>query len=257
MMDAQPVLSFQRSGARQPSNYETIGVPSSYQPSLSTFQEEIYPKLSNNQTLSTERELISSLSDVTPFSYNHGAVGHILSGFSKDCHFSNASTHERHSKKSPSISQTANAETSLLVQDTSAGISKDLHFSSASPHEKHLKKGPFIPQTSVIGNSSCHSVPGVLHSSSLSRYIMENDSWCSDMLPDFVDYPMTAEGNNCTEGGDISTFDGLSEDCGMSSGLLDQLLNEDALTSNWDHSENNGFINSELQVRFHERNYIY
>ncbi|KAL8101957.1 hypothetical protein AgCh_033743 [Apium graveolens] len=250
-MDAQPVLSFQRSGARQPSNHETIGVPYSYQPSRSTFQEEISPKLLNNQADSTERELISSLSEVTPFSYNHGAVGHIFSGFSKDCHFSYASAHEKHSQKSRSISQTANAKTSLLVQDTSAEISKDLHFSSASPHEKHLERGPFISQTSVIGNSSCNPVPGVLHSSSSSRYTMENNSWCSHMLPDFVDYPMTAEGNNCTEGGDISSFEGLSEDCSMSSSLLDQLLNEDALTSNWDHSENNGCINSELQLPYH------
>lgn len=256
-MDAQPVLSFQKSGARQPSNHETT-CPFSYQPSLSTIQEERYPKLPDSQVISTERGLMSSLSDVRHLPYNNGTVSHIFSGFSEDCHFSNASPHKKHSENPPSISQTAHAETSLLVKNTSAGISKDLHFSSASPHEKHLEKGPFIPQTSsVLVNSSCHPVPGVLHSSSSSCYTMENDSWCSDMLPDFVDYPMMAEGNNCTEDGNISSFDGLSEDCSMSSDLLDQLLNEDALTSNWDHIETNGVLNSELQVRFHKRKYIY
>ncbi|KAK1353305.1 HTH myb-type domain-containing protein [Heracleum sosnowskyi] len=248
LMDAQPVLSFQRSAARQPSNHETTG-PFSFQPSLSTVQEERYPKLPDTQVNLTERGLLPSLSDVRHLSYNNGTVSHI---FSEDCHFSNASPHEKHLGKSPSISQTAHAETSLLEQNTSAGISKDIHFSSASPNEKYMEKGLCIPQTSVLINSSCHPVPGVLHSSSSSCYTMENnDSWCSDMLPDFVDYPMMAEGNNCTEGGNISSFDGLSEDCSMSSGLLDELLNEYAPTSNWDHIENNGFINSELQFPYH------
>lgn len=256
-MDAQPVLSFQRSGARHSSNRETIGVPSSYQPSLFTIQEEKYPKLLNNQVVSMERELMPSLSDVRPCSYNNGTVGHIFSGSSKDCHFSNASPHEKRLEKSPFISQTEKAETSLLVQDTSAGISKDLHFSSASPHEKHSEKGHFISQTSVIVNSSCHPVPGVLQSSS-SCYTMENnDSWCSDMLPDFVDYPVPAEGNSYTEGENISSCVALSEDCSMSSDLIDELLNDDALASNWDHIKDNGFINSELQVRLLESKYNY
>lgn len=250
-MDAQPVLSFHRSVARQPGNHENIGVPSLYLPSLSTTQEEKYPKLPNNQVVFAERELMSSPSDVGPLSYDKGTVGHILSGYSKDCHSSNDSPNEKHSE-----TQTANAETTLLVHDTSAGISMDLHVFNASPREKHLEKGPFSSQTSVIVHSSCHQALGVLQSTSTSCYTIENnDSWCSDMIPDFVDYAVMAEGSNYTEDGNISSCVGLSEDCSMSSDLLNQLLNDDdALTSNWNHIENNGFINSELQVRFHEKN---
>ncbi|WOG81211.1 hypothetical protein DCAR_0100356 [Daucus carota subsp. sativus] len=245
-MDAQPFLSFHRSGGRQSSNHESIGVPSSCLPSLATVQEEKYPKLLNNQLVSVERELMSSPSDLVPLSYNNGTVGHIFSGFSKESHFSIASPHEKHSETF--ISQTANAETSLLVQDTSAGISENLQFCNASPHEKYSENGSFFSQTSVIVHNSCHQVPGV-QSTSSTCYTKENDSWCSDMLPEFIDYPMTAEGNNYTEGGKVSSPVGLSEDCSMSSDLLDQLLNNnDALTSNWDHFENNCFTNSELQL---------
>ncbi|XP_063945666.1 uncharacterized protein LOC108215938 [Daucus carota subsp. sativus] len=248
-MDAQPFLSFHRSGGRQSSNHESIGVPSSCLPSLATVQEEKYPKLLNNQLVSVERELMSSPSDLVPLSYNNGTVGHIFSGFSKESHFSIASPHEKHSETF--ISQTANAETSLLVQDTSAGISENLQFCNASPHEKYSENGSFFSQTSVIVHNSCHQVPGV-QSTSSTCYTKENDSWCSDMLPEFIDYPMTAEGNNYTEGGKVSSPVGLSEDCSMSSDLLDQLLNNnDALTSNWDHFENNCFTNSELQFPYH------
>lgn len=170
-----------------------------------------YPKLPDNQVVSAERELMSSPLDAGPLSSNSGTVGHIFSGFSKDCHFSNAS------------------------------------------HEQHSEKDPFISKTSVRVHSSCLPVPGELQSTSSSCYTMGNnyDSWCSDMLPGFLDYPITAGGNSHTDGGNNSSCIGQCEDFSMPSGLLDQLLNnDDALSSNWDHTENNGFVNSQLQFPY-------
>ncbi|XP_022728423.1 protein PHOSPHATE STARVATION RESPONSE 1-like isoform X3 [Durio zibethinus] len=58
-MEAQPSLSIQRSGARQPSNLGVSGGMTSSLPAISTHLEETYLKLPDTQPVSAERELMT------------------------------------------------------------------------------------------------------------------------------------------------------------------------------------------------------
>ncbi|XP_071719623.1 protein PHOSPHATE STARVATION RESPONSE 1-like [Rutidosis leptorrhynchoides] len=152
-MDAQPSLSYQRSGARQLHNHGVVGAQSSP-------LDERYIKFPDPQP-----------------KFTNGAVGPIFS--------------------------------------SSSGVSSDLHYSSVITHEKHSELAPFISQSS-----------GVFQSTASSQYIKENNnnSWCTDSLPDFLDYPQ-------------NTPIMPSEDLGKQNDWqdwADQLISEDGvLTPDW------------------------
>ncbi|XP_059626075.1 protein PHOSPHATE STARVATION RESPONSE 1 [Cornus florida] len=205
-MEARPALSIQRSGARQLSNLGASGALSSSLPVLPTNMEERYPNLQDSQQVSMERELMQNPSAFhSSLPSNSGVVGHMFS--------------------------------------SSSGYSSDLHFSSVAPHEKHSGKAPFLSQSSNCGASmpfthSSHS--GVFPSTVSSHYTRQsnNDSWRTDSLPDFFDYPVNTPGQNNQI--DSTNSDGcvmVSEDLGKQNDWqewADQLItDDDALASNW------------------------
>lgn len=162
-MEAQPALSFQRSGSRQFSNHGAPGARSS--PLEEKYHRFIDPQLN----LTSE-----------------GAVGHIFS--------------------------------------SSSGMSSDLHFSSITCHEKFSDRTPFIPQSS-----------GVVQSTASSQYAKEtnNSSWCTDSLPDFLDYPQ----NTPIQSSNLEQSIMPSEDLGKQNDWqdwADQLItHDDAMTPDW------------------------
>ncbi|CAI9288424.1 unnamed protein product [Lactuca saligna] len=115
----------------------------------------------------------------------------------------------------PSVSSTNGAVGHIFSSSTS-GMSSDLHFSSVTSHQKHSETPPFISQSS-----------GVLQS---TTYMKENNnsSWCTDSLPDFLDYP---QDNTPIQSSN------LQEDLGKQNDWqdwADQLITEDdAMTPDW------------------------
>ncbi|KAK3011312.1 hypothetical protein RJ639_012390 [Escallonia herrerae] len=205
-MEARHELSFQRPSARQHNNLGSSGVPSSSLPTLPTNQGETYPKLPGSQHVSIEREFLPSHTDaLPPLSSNSGIAGHIFS--------------------------------------SSAGFSTDLHFSSVSSHEKNARKAPFIPPPSNTGTSMLllrHSHPsGVLQSTASSQYIKENnnDSWCPESLPDFLDYSMnTPSGNSQMESnnsGCVIPPEDLSRQNDWQEWADQLITDDDAFTPDW------------------------
>ncbi|XP_022874545.1 protein PHOSPHATE STARVATION RESPONSE 1-like [Olea europaea var. sylvestris] len=163
-MDAKPSLSIQRSGARQLSNFGISGtMPSSF-PVLPTPLGERYPKLTDSHQVSMERELMQhSPAVISPMSSNSGVVGHLFSsssGFSTDLHFSSVPQQENHPRQSHLISQSTNSGTSLVLPDS---VDSEVPRSTASSHYDKEENNP---------------------------------SWCTDTLPDFLDYPISSSIQN-------------------------------------------------------------
>ncbi|KAG8370835.1 hypothetical protein BUALT_Bualt13G0024700 [Buddleja alternifolia] len=151
------------------------------------------------------RELIQHPSAViSPLSSNSGVVGHILSsssGYSSDLHFSSFQQQERHPRQPPFISQSTNSGTSVIVPHS---VDSGLHQSTASSHHHNEN----------------------------------NDSWCTDALPDFLDFPMdTTIQHSQPDGGNNGGIAVPSEDLSKPNDWpdwADQLINDsDALASDW------------------------
>ncbi|KAK9057397.1 hypothetical protein SSX86_022232 [Deinandra increscens subsp. villosa] len=103
------------------------------------------------------------------------------------------------------------------IFSSSSGMSSDFHFSSVVSHTNLSEKAPFIPQSS-----------GILQSTTLSNYMKEsnNSSWCTDSLPDFLDYPQ----NTPIPSSNLEHSILQSED------LLDYPQNAPIQSSNLEHS---------------------
>ncbi|KAL7601293.1 hypothetical protein Lser_V15G27069 [Lactuca serriola] len=116
----------------------------------------------------------------------------------------------------PSVSSTNGAVGHIFSSSTS-GMSSDLHFSSGTSHQKHSETPPFISQSS-----------GVLQSTTYMKENNNNSSWCTDSLPDFLDYPQ--------DNAPIQSSN-LQEDLGKQNDWqdwADQLITEDdAMTPDW------------------------
>ncbi|KAL8055260.1 hypothetical protein ABFX02_04G045500 [Erythranthe guttata] len=201
-MEARPALSIQRSGGRQISNFGASAALSPSFPARPAALQESSPKFSDSQYISVERELMHR--QPAPLSSNNGVVGHIFS--------------------------------------SSSGFSTNLHFSTIEQQERHPRQPPFISQSTSSGKSVmlAHPVDSrVLQSTASSQFNKENnDSWCTETLPDFLDFPMnTTILNNEL---DVSTNGGItvpSEDLGKPSDWqdwADQLITDnDALATDW------------------------
>lgn len=191
-MEAQPALSFQRSGARQLSNHGSASARSSPLPVRPATVEEKYPKFPESQQISTGREFMPQNFTALPsVSSTSRTVGHMFS--------------------------------------SASGMSSDLQFSSISSHEKHSERTPFLSQSS-----------GVLQSTASSQFMKENNnsSWCTDSLPDFLDYPQnTPIPSSNLEHGQTATCIMPSEDLGKQNDWqdwADQLItDDDAMTPDW------------------------
>ncbi|KAK4418429.1 protein PHOSPHATE STARVATION RESPONSE 1 [Sesamum alatum] len=204
-MEAKPALSIQRSGASQISNFGASGALSSSFPVRPTPLEETYPKNSDSRHIPLERDLTRRPSAVvSPLSSNSGVVGHIFS--------------------------------------TSSGYSTDLHFSSGQQQEKLPRQSPFISQSTNSGISVTlpHSVDSrVLQSTASSHFNKENnDSWCTDPLPDFLDFPMTTIiQNSQLDGSNMGGIAIPSEELSKPNDWqdwADQLISDnDDLTTDW------------------------
>ncbi|KAL2556401.1 phosphate starvation response 1 [Forsythia ovata] len=205
-MEAKPSLSMQRSGARQLSNFGVSGPMSSSFPVLPTALGERSPKLPDSQQASMERELTQqSPAVISPMSSNSGVVGHLFSsssGFSTDLHFSSVPQQEKHPRPSHLISQSTNSGTSVMFPHS---IDSEVPLSTASSHFNKEEN---------------------------------NSSWCTDSLPDFLDYPIsTSIQNNQLERSDCGGIAIPSEDLTKHNDWqewADQLITDNsALTSDW------------------------
>ncbi|KAL1539636.1 protein PHOSPHATE STARVATION RESPONSE 1-like isoform X1 [Salvia divinorum] len=201
-METKHALPIQRSGPRQISS---VGASASLS-APSTILEETFPRFSEPQQVYLERELMQRPpAVVSSLSSNSGAVGHIFS--------------------------------------SSSGFSTDLHFSSVQQQqEKHRTQSPFISQSTSSGKlvKLPHSVDSQpLQSTASSHFNKEsNESWCTDTLPDFLDFPMstTIQSSQLYR----SNSSGITiphEDLGKPNDWqdwADQLItDDDALTADW------------------------
>ncbi|KAL3828084.1 hypothetical protein ACJIZ3_016886 [Penstemon smallii] len=163
-----------------------------------------YPKFSSSPQISVERNFTQhSPSVVSPVSSNSGVVGHLFSsssGFSSDHHFSSSQQQENHSRQSIFISQSPNSGKSVILPPVDSGVLK----STASSH--------FCKEN--------------------------NDSWCTDTLPDFLDFPESTTIQNIqlngSNNGDIAIpTENLSKRNDWQD-WADQLITDnDALASDW------------------------
>ncbi|XP_073269219.1 protein PHOSPHATE STARVATION RESPONSE 1-like isoform X1 [Primulina huaijiensis] len=149
MMEAKPALSIQRSGGKQLSNFGFPGAVTSF-PNILNHKKESYPKISNSQHVSLEKDLMQRPPTVvSPFSSNNTTVGHIYS--------------------------------------SSSGFSTDLQFSSDQRQENHRRQSPFISQSTSGGKSVVlphPGDPGVLQSTASSHFNHQSDSRCPRFLDD-------------------------------------------------------------------------
>ncbi|KAH6823927.1 hypothetical protein C2S53_016182 [Perilla frutescens var. hirtella] len=206
-MEAKHALPIQRSGPRQISNIGASASISVSFPVPPTALEETYPRFSESQQFPLEREHMQhSPAVVSSLSSNSGAVGHIFS--------------------------------------SSSGFSTDLHFSSIhhQQQEKHPRQSPFISQSSSNGKSVTlpHSVDSQLLQSTASSHFNKenNDTWCTDTLPEFLDFPMsTTIQSSQLYGSNSSGITIPQEDPGKPNDWqdwADQLITDnDALTTDW------------------------
>ncbi|XP_057798177.1 protein PHOSPHATE STARVATION RESPONSE 1-like [Salvia miltiorrhiza] len=205
-METKHALPIQRSGPRQISS---IGASASLSASFNvppTVLEETYPRFSESQQVSLERELMQRPpAVVSSLSSNSGVVGHIFS--------------------------------------SSSGISTDLHFSSIQQQQENPpRQSPFISQSTSSRKSVTlpHSVDSQLLQSTASSHFNKenNESWCTDTLPDFLDFPMsTAIQSSQLYGSKSSGITIPHEDLGKPNDWqdwADQLITDnDALTADW------------------------
>ncbi|XP_038718074.1 protein PHOSPHATE STARVATION RESPONSE 1-like isoform X1 [Tripterygium wilfordii] len=86
------------------------------------------------------------------------------------------------------VRSTSNSGVVGHIFSSSAGFSTDLHYSSVSPGEKHSRNTPFFTHSSTNQEALPRGLP---HSTTSSCYTKENsDSWCTESLPDFSDFPV-------------------------------------------------------------------
>ncbi|XP_026435764.1 protein PHOSPHATE STARVATION RESPONSE 1-like [Papaver somniferum] len=205
-MEARPVLSIHRSGAKQlTSGVVSVPMSSSF-PVLPIPLEDKYLNLPECQQVSSARELLPhpmTMSHASSFPSNSEVVGHIFS--------------------------------------SASGFSLDYHFSSLSPHERNSRNAPFVSQSSNNGSSLPLNQPfpsGVLKSTASSQYIKDSSdvSWCADPMEGFLDFPENIPIQNSQM--ESSSVGGIgTEDHNKPSewqDWADQLITgDDALAPNW------------------------
>lgn len=201
-METKPALPVQRSSGGQLSNCGASGALSSSLSVLSSPREGRCPNFSDSHQVFMERGFNQCPPAVmSPLAPNNGVVGHMYS--------------------------------------SSSSFSNDLHFSSNQPQVKHQRVTPFISQSTSSGSSVLvpHSFDsGVVQSTASSHSNKNNiNSWCTDALPDFLDFP--AIHNSQLDGSNSVGVTVPSQDLSKPNEWqhwADQLIiDDDALTSDW------------------------
>ncbi|CAI9776653.1 unnamed protein product [Fraxinus pennsylvanica] len=175
-------------------------------PVLPTPLGERYPKLAVSKQDSRERERVQhSPAIISQMSSNNGVVGHLFSsssGYSTDLFFSSNPEQKNHPRQSHLISQSTNSETSLMLPHS---VDSEAPRSTAS---SHYNKEDYNP------------------------------SWCTDSLPDFLDYPLSTsiqnnqlERSNCS--GTAIPSEELTKHDDWQEWANQLLTDDDALTSDW------------------------
>ncbi|KAK6940618.1 SANT/Myb domain [Dillenia turbinata] len=195
-MEARPAFSIQRSGSKQ---------LSTSLPVLPSPLEEKCPKLPDSQQDFTEKELVTSPLALhsAPLPSNSGVIGHMFS--------------------------------------STSGFSADLHYSTVSPHEKLGSSSPFISQSprnrpSLPLTHSSNSRPDYSTKSTQYTRGENNASWCTDSLPDFVDFPLSPVRGSHMEGsnaGGIMTSEDPNKQNDWQDWADQLITDDDSLTSNW------------------------
>nr|XP_043609175.1 protein PHOSPHATE STARVATION RESPONSE 1 [Erigeron canadensis]XP_043609176.1 protein PHOSPHATE STARVATION RESPONSE 1 [Erigeron canadensis] len=129
------------------------------------------------------------------------------------------------------------------IFSSSSGLSSDLHYSSVTSHEKHSERLSFIPQCA-----------GVLQSTASSQYIKENNnnSWSTDSLTDFLDYPQSVPIQSSNLEQNIMPSDDLSKQNDWQDWADNLITVDDAMTSDWnDILIDTNIIDPEPKMAFH------
>lgn len=206
-METRPALSIQRTEGRQLNNCGASGAPSCSLPVITTPRQELRSMISDPHQVSLDGGFTQCSPAVcSTLSSKSGVAGHIFSsssGFPNDCHFSSViqQGQGRHPRQTVYPSQPAINAASVLV-----------------PHSV---------------DSSVLQPTGSIHYN-----INNNDSWCTDALPDFLDFPASNSIHNSQLHGNRSAgMVGTSEDLNKPDewhDWADQLIgNGNALTSDW------------------------
>ncbi|XP_051120791.1 protein PHOSPHATE STARVATION RESPONSE 1-like [Andrographis paniculata] len=203
-METKPASSIQTSSGRQLNSCGTSGPPSCSLPVLPNPREGKRLRVSDSQHVLVEGGFSQHSPAVAPsLSSNNGVVADVYSsstGFS-DGHFPSVLQHGRPPQQAPLPSQSPLNASSLLV-----------------PHSVDSR---------------------VLQPTVSSHYnIDDNDSWCTDVLSDFLDFPATNSIHNSQlRGNSCSGVVGPSEDLNKPNDWhdwADQLINDNnGLTSGW------------------------
>ncbi|KAK4795610.1 hypothetical protein SAY86_027936 [Trapa natans] len=128
------------------------------------------------------------------------------------------------------IPLTSSSGTVGHILSSTSGLSADLHFSPYSPWEKHTRDNPFISQIPISRAS-----PLPLQAVASSQYT-DNNSWCVDRTPGFLDFANSPIQNTQMESNTTGSENFVPEDLKPSNWQewADQLINEDdCLETNW------------------------
>jgi hypothetical protein len=187
MMNMQPALSVQRSGAKQLSSLGASGSVSSSFPVLPPLVEDNYTKYPDSFQVTSEREpMTNSIPARAPALVSNSSIdGHLFTfppGFSNDVHFSPVSPHGRNSQNSPFISQSSTEAALINHHDRNQDISWP-----TDSLEDFLN----FPQNAPVQNGQVESGTGVITSEDHAR---RNDwQWVdgliSEMDSDWTELP--------------------------------------------------------------------
>ncbi|KAM7521745.1 hypothetical protein LguiA_011647 [Lonicera macranthoides] len=154
----------------------------------------------------------------------------------------------------PSTSLSSNSVVVGHMFSSSPGLSTNF-FSSISPHKMHSTKSPFIPEASTNRPPVLSGVPQCTESSYCTK-VNYSDTWCTDSLPDFLEYPVNTPTPQNSQiqsgnGGDcVLPLEDLSKQSDWHD-WADELITDDALPINWNGQiVDTNVANPELQMAY-------
>ncbi|KAL3333948.1 hypothetical protein AABB24_030624 [Solanum stoloniferum] len=137
-------------------------------------------------------------------------------------------------------------------------FSTNLGFSSVLPYDEHLAPATFISQPTTNEASIPLANSGVLQGAASSQYVNVNsESWCTELLPDYLDYSVNAPVQNTqldcrNSGGCHIPPEDLSKQSDWPE-WADLVMNDDdALTSNW--MVDTSIADAEPKMQYQEQN---
>lgn len=139
-------------------------------------------------------------------------------------------------------------------------FSTNLDFSSVLPYDEHLAPATFISQPTINEASIPLANSGVLQGAASSQYVNVNsESWCTELLPDYLDYSVNAPVQNtqldCRNSDDCQI---PPEDPSKQSDWPEWadlvMSDDDALTSSW--MVDTSIADAEPKMQYQEQNQL-